>query len=244
VLASSENRTSSANRTQGEVDESVSVASTCGCPLHAGDEDPAERRRALGRALSLEYLTVAWNVIEGAVAVTAALGAGSIALLAFGVDSFIETSSGLIVLWRLRLETSHQEPIDVKRLDRRAHRSVGLSLLLLAAYVAVDALRALILHERPEPTAVGLALTAISLPVMLWLGRAKRRAARRVQSQAMQSDAFQTTACMWLSAITLVGVGLNAALGWSWADPVAALCMTYPLGREGLSAWRGQPCGC
>ncbi len=228
------------------MNERASLATSCGCPLHAtdGGDQIQTRRRALAGAASLEYLTLAWNVFEAVVAVSAALAAGSIALLGFGIDSVIETSSGLIVLWRLRVEAGHRAPIDVARLDRRAHRLVGLSLLLLAAYVAFEALRALVLHERPQPTVVGLVLTTVSLPVMLWLGRAKRRAARLVQSHAMESDAFQTTACMWLSAITLLGIGLNAVLGWSWADPVAAACMAYPLTREGLAAWRGLGCDC
>jgi divalent metal cation (Fe/Co/Zn/Cd) transporter len=222
--------------------DSATGPAPCQCPAHAKTTDPRERHAALAHALYLEYATIAWNLVEGCVAVAAAAGAGSIALLGFGIDSFVEMLSGLVVLWRLRTEARHREPIDVDRLDRRAHRLVGLSLLLLAAYVAFEALRALLGHKQPRPTILGLAVTAVSLPVMLWLGRAKRRAARRVQSRAMESDAFQTTACMWLSVVTLAGIGLNAAFGWSWADPVAALSMTYLLGREGLHAWQGHAC--
>jgi divalent metal cation (Fe/Co/Zn/Cd) transporter len=220
-------------------------ALTCTCPVHAnGGVDSAARVRQLGRALALEYLTVAWNVVEGVVAVWAALAAGSIALLGFGIDSFVETSSGLILVWRLRTEARHSDALDLEALDRRAHRFVGVSLLLLAAYVAWDASHALWMRERPEPTLIGLAITGLSLPVMVWLGAAKRRAARALDSHALESDAFQTTACMWLSVITLVGIGTNAALGWWWADPVAALAMTVFLAKEGLEAWRGHDCGC
>jgi len=121
---------------------------------------------------------------------------------------------------------------------------VCLSLLLLAAYIAAEAIHALLTHKEAQATTLGLAVAAVSLPVMLWLGRAKRRAAHRMGSRALESDAFQTTACMWLSLTTLVGVGLNAAFGWSWADPAAALVMTYLLGREGFGAWKGRVCTC
>jgi divalent metal cation (Fe/Co/Zn/Cd) transporter len=222
----------------------TTVQDGCTCPVHANGADSEARARLLVRALRLEYLTVGWNVVEGVIAVWAALAAGSIALLGFGIDSFVEMASGLIILWRLRIEARHAAPIDLEALDRRAHRLVGSSLFLLAAYVAFEALRSLWAQERPDPTFVGLGLTGLSLPVMLWLGRAKRRAARALDSQAMESDAFQTTACMWLSAVTLVGIGLNALLGWWWADPVAALGMTFFLAQEGREAWRGDTCAC
>jgi len=220
------------------------MAEACTCPVHANGVPAGERAGLLRRALRLEYLTIGWNIVEGLIAVTAALAAGSVALLGFGIDSFVETASGAILLWRLRTEARHLAPIDLAALDRRAHRFVGLSLFLLAAYVAIDASHALLTGERPAPTLVGLGLTSLSLPVMLWLGRAKRRAALRLESRAMESDAFQTTACMWLSAVTLAGIGLNAALGWWWADPVAALVMTVFLAHEGREAWRGEECAC
>jgi divalent metal cation (Fe/Co/Zn/Cd) transporter len=222
-------------------EEGEAVAS-CRCPAHADPTAHSARAVALAHALRLEYMTVGWNLAEGLIAVTAATGAGSIALLGFGIDSFVEMASGLVLVWRLRAEARHTSPIDLDALDRRAHRLVGLSLFLLAAYIAIDASLALIAHKEAEPTLIGLALAAVSLPVMLWLGGAKRRQARRIESRAMESDAFQTTACMWLSLITIAGVGLNAAFGWSWADPMAALAMTYFLAREGRQAWRGEAC--
>ena len=202
------------------------------------------REATLGTALRLEYLTVGWNVVEGLVAVAAALGAGSIALLGFGVDSFVECASGLVLLWRLAAERRGMDGEGIERLDRRAHRLVGASLFLLAAYIAVDAGYALWERERPGPTLVGIALTSVSIVVMQWLARAKRRAAAALGSRALEADAFQTTACFWLSVITLAGVGLNAAFGWWWADPAAALGMIWFIGREGLEAWRGEECGC
>jgi divalent metal cation (Fe/Co/Zn/Cd) transporter len=193
-------------------------------------------------ALLLEYGTVGWNIVEGIVAVAAALSSGSIALLGFGVDSFVETLSGAILIWRLRSEDRDMDVRAVEQLDRRAHQLVGLSLFALAAYIAVDASWALWSGERPEQSWVGIAVTAISLGVMWLLARAKHRAAAALGSRALEADAFQTTACWWLSIITLSGVGLNTLAGWWWADPVAALAMTWFLVREGREAWRGEDC--
>lgn len=145
----------------------------------AGHSSADSRGSQLKHALQLEYLTVGWNVVEGVVAVTAALAAGSVALLAFGIDSFVEVSSGLVLIWRLRAEEGMKDAEALDRLDRRARRLVAVSLFALATYVLFDAVRALIERERPEPTLVGLALTALSLFVMGWLARAKRRTARK-----------------------------------------------------------------
>lgn len=205
---------------------------------------PMDRQATLRRALRLEYLTVGWNVVEGVIAVAAALAAGSVALLGFGVDSFIETASGLVLIWRLGAEKRLRSAEEIARLDERAHRLVGLSLFLLAGYVAFESVETLWSGERPEPTLVGVGLTVVSIAVMLWLARAKRRAAAALGSRALEADAFQTTACFWLSVITLSGITLNAALGFWWADPVAALAMTWFLVKEGREAWRGEDCGC
>ena len=202
------------------------------------------REASLVHARRLEYLTVGWNVVEGVVAVGAALAAGSVALLGFGIDSFVECASGVVLLWRLGAERRGMDEESIERLDQRAHKLVGASLFLLAAYVAVDAVHALWTQERPEPSVVGMVLTSVSIATMLWLARAKRRAAARLQSRALEADAFQTTACFWLSIIALGGVGLNMAFGWWWADPAAALGMTWFIGREGREAWRGEDCGC
>lgn len=213
--------------------QTAGQTSSCGC-------EP--RQDLLVRGLRLEYLTVGWNVIEGLVSVGAALAAGSVALLGFGIDSFVETTSGLILIWRLRAERHARNPEEIERLDQRAHKLVGLSLFLLAAYIAFDAVKALVTREKPEPTVVGIAITSLSLTVMWWLARAKRRTARSLKSRALQADSFQSTACFWLSLITLSGIGLNAAFGWWWADAAAALVMTYFLASEGREAWRGDDC--
>jgi divalent metal cation (Fe/Co/Zn/Cd) transporter len=205
----------------------------------------ANDRTALVRqALRLEYLTVGWNVVEGIVAVSAAALAGSVALLGFGIDSFVESASGAVLIWRLLAERRGIDAEEMEHLDARAHKLVGASLFLLGAYIAVDAGTALWNRDAPRPSAVGIVLTAVSILAMRWLARAKRRAARRLGSRALEADAFQTTACFWLSIITLAGIGLNAALGWWWADPAAALGMTWFIAKEGTEAWRGEECGC
>ena len=196
----------------------------------------------LQRALRLEYLTVAWNVVEGVIAVMAALAAGSVALLGFGIDSFVESASGLVLVWRLRSEAAGGDHEAVERLDRQAHRLVGASLFLLAAYVTFDAANALWRREAPTQSPVGIALTVVSIGVMLWLARAKRRAATALGSRALAADAFQTTACWWLSIAALSGLGLNALWNWWWADPVAALVMAILIAREGREAWAGRDC--
>lgn len=203
-----------------------------------------ERPSQLRGALRLEYLTVGWNVVEAGVALWAALSSGSVALLGFGVDSCVETLSGAVLIWRLRAEASAGDTEQIAALDRRAHRLVGASLLALAAYVAVDASLSLLRAEKPETSAVGIGLTALSMGVMMWLARAKRRAAAALESKALAADAFQTTACWWLSVVALAGLALNAALGWWWADPAAALLMSALIVKEGRSAWRGEDCGC
>lgn len=202
----------------------------------------SSRARMLAHALRLEYLTVGWNVIEGVVAIAAALAAGSVALLAFGIDSFVECTSGAILIWRLRAERSAKDAAAIKRLDRRAHQLVGWSLFALAAWVVFDATTALYTQEHPEPSTVGLVLLVLSIAAMYWLAKAKRRAAAALGSRALEADSFQTSACFWLSVVGLAGIGLNAALGWWWADPVAALGIAALLIKEGREGLRGESC--
>ncbi|MCY1024040.1 cation transporter [Pyxidicoccus sp. MSG2] len=200
-----------------------------------------DRVPLLRRATALTLLTVSWNLVEGASAVAAALAAGSVALLGFGVDSFVESTSAGVMLWRLSAErNTRRTPAELQKLDRRAHQLIGLTLILLAAYVTWDASTALLTGERAQPSIVGLVLTSVSLAVMMWLARAKKRTAAALGSRAMEADAFQTSACWWLSLITLVGIGLNAAWGWWWADPIAALGMTLFIAKEGWEAWKGE----
>jgi len=200
----------------------------------------ATRGQLLTQGLRLEYLTVSWNVVEGLIAVAAALAAGSVALLGFGIDSFVESASGLVLVWRLHAERRAVDHETIEAVERRAQRLVAASLVALAAFIVLDAVTTLIAGERPDASPVGVALAAVSLAAMWWLARAKRRTAIALGSRAMQADAFQTTACWWLSLAVLAGVGLNTAFGLWWADPVAALVIPVFLLREAREAWAGE----
>ena len=195
-----------------------------------------ERGPLIRRARRLEYLTVGWNLLEALVAVGAGLAAGSAALVGFGLDSLIESASGGALLWRLRSDE------DAERRERIALRLVGVSFLLLAAYVAFDAGKSLLYVEPPEESPVGIGLAALSLAVMPLLARAKRRVAAQLGSRALAADSRQTDICAYLSAILLGGLLLNAAFGWWWADPLVALVMVPIIIREGVEALRGETC--
>jgi divalent metal cation (Fe/Co/Zn/Cd) transporter len=191
----------------------------------------------LERGIRLEYLTVAWNVLEGVVSIGAGVSASSIALLGFGIDSLIETSSGAVLLWRLRAERRGE---DSEALERRAQRLVGVCFLLLAAWVAFESVRALMKRDAPGSSRVGIVVAILSLVVMPWLAREKKSVAQRLDSPALRADSTQTWVCAYLSAVLLVGLLLNLVLGWWWADPVAALCMVPLLVREGMEGVRGE----
>ncbi len=190
------------------------------------------------RGRALEYLTIGWNLLEGVIAVGFGLLAGSIALVGFGVDSFIECLSGTALLWRLRLDDSERR----ERAEIVALKLVGVSFLLLAAYVGFDAVKSLVTRESPEASYVGIALAALSLVVMPLLAREKRKVAAGINSRALQADSRQTDICAYLSAILLGGLLLNALFGWWWADPVAALVMAPIIAKEGVEALRGETC--
>ena len=185
------------------------------------------------RGRRLEYLTIGWNSLEGIIAVGAGIGAGSVALVGFGVDSVIEVSSGAVLLWRL-VSGEHREQL--------ALRLVGASFMLLAAYVAFEAIKSLWLRELPDVTYLGIAIAALSLAVMPWLAYEKRKVATQLNSRAMKADSRQTDLCAYLSAILLGGLLLNALFGWWWADPVAALIIVPIIAKEGVEALRGDTC--
>lgn len=185
------------------------------------------------RGRKLEYFTIGWNSLEAVVAISFGIIAGSVALFGFGVDSVIESSSGAVVLWRL---------FAGEERELLALRLVGFSLLLLAAYVAFDAVKSLIFQERPDESYVGIGLAFVSLIVMPILAREKRRVATRLNSRAMQADSKQTDICAYLSAILLGGLALNALAGWWWADPLAALVMIPIIAKEGIEALQGKTC--
>jgi divalent metal cation (Fe/Co/Zn/Cd) transporter len=200
-------------------------------PLRTTPSLPSDLRA--GRRL--EYFTLVWNLGEAAVAIASGLVASSIALLGFGFDSVIECLSGATLLWRLHAHHGEAR-------EKRALRLVGGSFLLLAAYVAFDAGKALLIREAPHESVVGIALAVASLVVMPLLARAKRRVAVRLHSRALHSDSRQTDLCAYLSAILLGGLVLNALFGWWWADPIAALIMVPIIAREGLLGLRGDTC--
>jgi divalent metal cation (Fe/Co/Zn/Cd) transporter len=201
--------------------------------IHTADAR-ATRERLLRTAQGLAGFTVGYNLAEGVIAVIAAVIAGSGALLGFGLDSAIESISGSVLLWRLTVE--RQRPERAERVEHLAARAIGVSFLVLAAYVAYDAISALANREEPATSVVGIALTSISLVVMPVLARRKHHVAVALGSKAAEADTNQTWACVWLSAVVLVGLTLNAALGWWWADPIAALGVVGFLVLEGREA--------
>jgi divalent metal cation (Fe/Co/Zn/Cd) transporter len=191
------------------------------------------------RGQRLEYFTIVWNSLEGLIAVAAGAIAGSISLVGFGVDSFIEVSSGTVLLWRMSTDADEHRR---EQRERLALRLVGVSFLALAGYVAFEAIRDLTARTPAEPSGVGIALAFVSLVVMPLLARAKRRVGYAMASRAMHADAKQTEFCTYLSAILLGGLVLNAAFGLWWADPVAALAMVPIIAKEGVDGLRGDPC--
>lgn len=205
------------------------------------------RQRHLRRAVALEAATVLWNIIEGVVAIGAGAVSGSVALIGFGIDSFIETSSAVVVGLRFGAELSGSDRENspaVQNRERQAARTAGTLLLILALYITVDAGRRLLgFGSQAEESTIGIVLTAVSLVVMPFLGRAKLKTASALSSAALKADAYETITCAWLSLTTLIGLLLNTWLGWWWADPLAALVLVPLIVREGLEARRGG-CHC
>lgn len=196
-----------------------------------------DRAAALARVVRLNQLTIGWNVVEGVVAVTAGLAAGSVSLVGFGIDSGIEVSAGVILAWRL-----HQERRGgcMQADDRRATRAIAISLWALAAYVGIDAARSLADGARSDPSYVGIVIAVLSLIVMPLLASAKRRLAPALGSRAVEADAAQTNICALLSGVLLLGLGANAVLGWWWADPVSAFGIAALAAWEGIRTWRAD----
>jgi divalent metal cation (Fe/Co/Zn/Cd) transporter len=197
------------------------------------------RAVAARRGKRLSRITLAYNTGEGIASIVAGILAGSIALVGFGIDSVIEVISSAASLWRLH---SDADPARRARSERTALQVVGWCFLALAAYIALEAGHALYAHEIPERTIPGVVITVLSVIIMPLLARAKRRVAKALGSRALVADATQTSLCAYLSLIVLVGLLLNAALGWWWADPVAALAMVPIIGREGVDGIRAKAC--
>jgi divalent metal cation (Fe/Co/Zn/Cd) transporter len=202
----------------------------------------AARPALVRRGLRLNYLGIGYNVAEAIISVAAGLVAGSVALVGFGVDSGIEVTASIAAQSRLRADL---DPERRERVERVTHRIIGASFLALAAYVTMEGVMTLLQREAPDASRVGLVILTLSVLVMPVLARAKRRVALALHSRALEADAAQTSICAYLSVIALAGVGLNAALGWWWADPVAALAMVPIITKEGLEGVRGEAsCDC
>jgi divalent metal cation (Fe/Co/Zn/Cd) transporter len=202
-------------------------------PLLSADE----RARLEQRARRLAWAGNAWHVIEFGIAVGAGVAAGSIALVAFGVDSLIEVAAGLTIIWRFtgsRLGSATSE--------RRAQQVIALSYFLLAAYVAVESLRDLAGGHEPGVSWVGIGLAAFTAPTMPLLARAKRKVGHALGSAATIGEGGQNMICAYLSIALLVGLLANAVVGWWWADPLAALVIGAVAAREGVESWRGEAC--
>jgi divalent metal cation (Fe/Co/Zn/Cd) transporter len=199
------------------------------------------RKSIAQRGRRLEYFTIAWNSLEGLVAVVAGAIAGSISLVGFGIDSFIEVTSGTAVLWRMSVDADQQSR---ERNERLSIRIVGVCFIALAVYVAYESVFDHIGRKAPQHTVPGILLACVSLLVMPILSRAKKRVASELGSAAMKADAKQTDFCVYLSVILLAGLLLNATLEWWWADPVAGLVMAPIIANEGVQAFKDEACYC
>jgi divalent metal cation (Fe/Co/Zn/Cd) transporter len=191
-------------------------------------------RRLRLRGFALEYFSVAWMIAEAAVAVTAGILAGSVALTGFGLDSLIELASAVIVIWQLRGEAAGQDR------DTRAVRLVGVTFFALAAYLTIEGLRDLVTASKPAVSPAGLAITTAALVVMPALAVAKRRTGRALGSRTLVADSAETAFCAYTSAAALLGVALNAAFGWWQADPIAGLVIAALAVREGLETFEHE----
>src|SRR5580765_5077836 len=198
-----------------------------------------ERQAVAERGKRLEYFTIGWNTLEGLVAVVAGLMAGSISLVGFGIDSFIEVTSGGALLWRMSVDADvHRR----ERNERLALRIVGACFAALAVYIGYESVTDLIQRNEPESSLPGIILAIVSLVVMPLLSRAKRRVGNKLASAAMHADARQTEFCTYLSAILLGGLVCNLIWGLWWADALAALVMVPIIAKEGIDGLRGEAC--
>jgi divalent metal cation (Fe/Co/Zn/Cd) transporter len=198
-------------------------------------QDVSDRRRAG----DLVAASIAYNAIEGTVAIAAGLVAGSVALVGFGFDSAIEVSAGAVVLAHLVRRTDEQTLSE-----RRVAMFVGLTFVALAAFVGFEAVRDLLYSSRPDESYIGIAIAVASLAIMPVLSRAKHRLAHDISSRALEAESRETLVCSYLSAALLLGLGANALLGWWWADPVAALIIVAVLAKEGWEAFTRRELCC
>ena len=198
-----------------------------------------DRHGVAERGKRLEYFTIAWNSLEGLVALVAGAFAGSISLVGFGIDSLIEVTSGTVLLWRMSVDADVESR---ERNEKLSLRIVGFCFLALVIYITYEAVSDLARKTAPEHSIPGIVLACVSLVVMPILSRAKRKVANALSSAAMNADARQTDFCVYLSAILLAGLLLNAGLGWWWADPIAALTMVPIVAKEGFDGVKARTC--
>ena len=198
-----------------------------------------DRTPIVRRGRKLEYFTIAWNALEGLVAIAAGVVTGSISLVGFGIDSFIEVTSGSALLWRMSVDADIGRR---ERSERRALKIVGTCFLALAAYITYESAMDLWSKKAAEHSIPGVVLACVSLAVMPLLSRAKRKVGRALGSAAMHADAKQTEFCTYLSGILLAGLLLNALFGLWWADPVAGLFMVPIIAKEGIEGLQGKAC--
>jgi divalent metal cation (Fe/Co/Zn/Cd) transporter len=196
---------------------------------------PARRAVLAGRIRLFVAATIGYNVIEAVVALVAGTRASSSALIGFGLDSVIEVSSAAAVAWQFAGRNPENR-------EKVALKAIACSFFALAVFVTIDAARSLVGAGEAEHSTVGLVLAAVSLAIMPLLSYGQRRTGRELGSASAVADSKQTLLCTYLSAVLLVGLGLNSLFGWSWADPVAALVIAGVAVREGLAAWRGDSC--
>jgi divalent metal cation (Fe/Co/Zn/Cd) transporter len=201
----------------------------------------ATRTDQIRRGERLEYFTILWNSVEGLLSVGAGIAAGSIALVGFGLDSFIEVISGSALLWGMKADQDEEQRECAERISLRV---VGLCFLILAAYVAIDSIHSLLHKSGPERSVLGIAIGVAALFVMPLLAWAKRTVGRAIRSPAMVADSQQAQFCTYLSAILVAGLLLNFFLGWWWSDSVAALVMVPIIANEGLEAVKCKKCLC
>ena len=197
----------------------------------------AIRDATIRRGIRLGYVTILYNSFEAIGSLVAGVLAGSVALVGFGADSVIEVVAAIAAQWRLRADVREDRRTIV---ERATHRIVGVSFLALAAYISIDSALALLNRDAPEKTLFGITVLVLSIIVMPLLASAKTKVAHGIGSKALRAEARQTSLCAWLSVIALAGVGLNALLGWWWADPLAALGMVPIILKEGIAGVRAK----
>ncbi|MGC4971648.1 cation diffusion facilitator family transporter [Streptomyces sp. DT199] len=193
---------------------------------------------AAHRAVRYAKFTIGYNVVEGVIAISAGAVAGAVSLIGFGVDSGIEVAAAVVVLVRLLAEIKGGEPDEAK--ERRALKFIAITFFALAAYVTVEGIRDLVSGEKPDTSIVGVALTGLSIVIMPWLARAKRKAGLEMNSRLVVADAAETKLCAWLSVSTFAGLLAFAVFGWTWIDPVAGFVIAAFAIMEGKEAWEGE----